>query len=96
VSAFDTKSNLDNFNEAGVLDEQRKNRVFFVSSTCHLLRVARLSNEVFKARAHPPERLVLIGAEHYLKSLPAPSRYIKTMMHEVFSHVMMRDGVEEG
>jgi hypothetical protein len=88
LDAVDTVSNIEGFIRSGVLDTTRQRRVFLVSSTSHLMRIASIADRLF--RDISPEQLVLVGGEHYSApaDVPYPSAYLKTMMHDVFSNLI--------
>lgn len=89
--AINTESNLRGFIGAAILDQSRKNRVFLASSTSHLMRIARAANKQLRSgTARLPEQVVLIGGESFNApdQIPSPPRYLKTMLHDVFTHVM--------
>lgn len=90
VNAVNTEANLRGFSDAHVLDPSRRNRVFLVSSTSHLIKIAELVGRMPNPKHGEIERIVLVGGEHHSTpgQVPTPYRYLKTMMFDVFRHIL--------
>lgn len=83
-----TVENIDNCLTSDYLHDTA-NYLFVVSSTCHLPKLAeRIDSKLDEQRELPITRLALIGAETTGQPVTSPSRYLKTMMHDVINDVL--------
>ena len=94
--ATNTKTNIEGFFQGNFLDSRRRNQVFVATSTFHLPRLSRSIDEYFQATPELTShisRIVLVGSEGYnlVAEVPTLTRYLKSMMHEIFFTLFSQD-----
>jgi hypothetical protein len=93
-SASTTETNLTGFFKSDVYIESGGKIIVLVTSTGHLIKVAKALEKLLgKAELKTVQRVLLVGAESFvsLGSVPSPYRYLKSMLHDIFSDLHERE-----
>ena len=93
----DTKGNVRQFLGSPVLDTNEPKRVFLVSSTFHLMRIAvEIEAHVGALRDKQVTQLVLLGSEDIYDQAPTKllPEYVKSLAFEVFFDMLKSSGTQ--
>lgn len=96
--ATNTIANVTNFLSERFLFAE-PSEVFLVSSTFHLVRLAeKVDNRLSEDPSLSVARVVLVGAESNFTSpvIPTPTRYLKSMLHDLYMHALAPPSGQDG
>lgn len=82
-----TSENIRNIFESNLIDVNRKFNIIIVSSTFHLIRLAR-QVELRKTRIPNFDNLILVGAETKVDSVVKMGAYVKSMMFDIYDYLL--------